>query len=416
MKSILQIIIALSFSLCNAQMTVSTVAGNGSNQTINGNGTSASFNAPNGIAKDSNGNLFVSEEIGRVIRKITPSGDVTIFAGSGMNGSVDGTGTAASFASLGGLVIDNANNVYVGDYGNSRIRKISPSGVVTTISSTIGNSSYAMCIDASKTNIYFTGSSRIVRKLEIATGIVTTIAGSGNQGNIDGVGTAAWFNLPFGLTLDPTNSFLYVSDYFNQNIRKINLTTTEVTTLAGNGSSGSIDGTGSSASFNRPIGMACSSNGDIFVADHFNNKIRKITPTGIVTTLAGTGAPGNIDGSVNTATFTQPVSLFLDNSSDLLFAEYGGNRIRKITNVVLNTENFYTNNLGFNLYPNPANNILNIEMDSLVKSIEVYSLQGQKVLSATEKQINVSNLANGIYMVRVEDESGAVATQKIIKN
>ena len=251
MKVILKLIIALSFSFSNAQMVVSTVAGSGIAQTINGNGTLASFNNPNGIVKDSNGNLFISEESGRVIRKITPSGDVTIFAGSGAYGNADGVGTAASFGSLGSLVIDNSDNIYVGDYSNSRIRKILPSGVVSTISSTINNSSYAMCIDASKTNIYFCGSSRIVRKLEIATEIVTTIAGSGTIGNTDGIGTAANFNLPFGLTIDPTNTFLYVSDIFNHNIRKINLVTNAVTTLAGNGSSGSNDGNGLSATFNQ---------------------------------------------------------------------------------------------------------------------------------------------------------------------
>ena len=414
MKKLLLFIFMLFMISANSQMVVTTVAGSGNQQTTDGIGKSASFNAPNGIAKDSNGNLFVSEEIGRVIRKISPSGDVTIFAGSGAYGSIDGLGTAASFANLGALVIDNANNIYVGDYGNDRIRKITPTGVVTTISSTINNSTYGMCIDASKTNIYFCGGSRIIKKLEIATGVVSTIAGSGNQGNIDGVGTAAWFNLPFGLTLDPTNSFLYVSDLFNLNIRKINLATTEVTTLAGNGSSGSNDGIGSSATFSSPIGMVCSSNGDIFVADHYNNKIRKITPTGVVTTSAGTGAPGNIDGSANTATFTQPLGLFLDNTSDLLLTEYGGNRIRKITNVTLNSSDFQANNLKFSLYPNPVQDILNIESETEVKSVEIYSLQGQKVQTATSKTFEVNNLPAGVYFVKVENVEGAIATKKLI--
>ena len=414
MKKILQLLIALSLSVGNAQ-TVSTIAGSGAVQTTNGNGTSASFWQPNGVVKDSNGNIFISEETGRVIRKITPTGDVTVFAGSGNTGNTDGIGTAASFGFLGSLVIDNQDNMYVGDRGNEIIRKITPAGVVTTITSTSGTNCYALCINPNKTIIYCSGNGRQIYSLTIATGQVSLIAGSGSNGNTNGIGTAASFNLPLGLAVNPSDTFLYVSDFNNNNIRKINLSTTEVTTFAGTGISGSNDGTTTNATFNAPIGMVFGSNGDLFISDHFNNKIRKITSTGLVSTVSGTGASGSYNGSALTATYNNPTCLFLENNTNLIITEYGGNSVRRLSNIALSYNSFNSNSLKFSLYPNPANSILNIDLANELQSVEIYSLQGQKVLSSTSKQFNVSDLSSGMYMVRVQDTDGGVATQKFVK-
>ena len=411
MKKTLLTLMLFVFTFSNAQM-VSTIAGSGNQQTTDGTGITASFNRPNGIVKDSNGNLFVAEENGFVIRKIAPNGVVTTFAGNGTNGFLDATGTAAIFANLGALAIDNQNNIYVGDFGNSRIRKITPSGVVTTLV-TIDNP-YGICIDPAGTNLYAVGQSRRVFKVEIATGQITLIAGNSSQGNTDGIGTNASFNLPFGVVVDPTNTYLYVSDFSNNNIRRVTLATTQVSQFAGSGNSNFADGTGSAASFNAPIGMQCDSSGNIYLADHYNNRIRKITPNAVVTTVAGSANFGGADGPALSAEFSTPLGVFLDNNGDLFVTEYDGNKVRKVSSVALNSSEFQTNNLKLNLYPNPASDILNIETENELKSVEIYSIQGQKVLSAVSKEINISNLTSGLYLVQVTDIDDIIATQKLI--
>jgi DNA-binding beta-propeller fold protein YncE len=411
MKKTLLTLMLFVFTFSNAQL-VSTVAGSGNQQTADGTGITASFNRPNGIVKDSNGNLFVAEENGNVIRKIAPNGVVTTFAGNGTNGFLDATGTAAIFANLGALAIDNQNNIYVGDFGNSRIRKITPSGVVTTLA--ILDTPYGICIDPAGTNLYVVGQSRRVQKVEIATGQITLIAGNGSQGNTDGIGTNASFNFPFGVVVDPTNTYLYVSDLFNNNIRRLTLATAQVSQFAGSTNSNFADGTGSAASFYGPIGMQCDSSGNIYLSDHFNNRIRKITPNAVVTTIAGSGAAGSTNGPALIAEFSTPLGVFLDNNGDLFVTEYDGNKVRKVSSVALNSSEFQTNNLKFNLYPNPASDILNIETENDLKSVEIYSIQGQKVLSAGSKEINISNLTSGLYLVQVTDIDDIIATQKLI--
>ena len=399
------------FAFSNAQL-VSTIAGSGNQQTLDGTGITASFNRPNGIVKDSNGNLFVAEENGNVIRKITPNGVVTTFAGNGTNGFLDATGTTAIFANLGALAIDNQNNIYVGDFGNSRIRKITPSGVVTTLA--ILDTPYGICIDPAGTNLYVVGQSRRVQKVAIATGQITLIAGNGSQGNTDGIGTNASFNFPFGVVVDPTNTYLYVSDLFNNNIRRVTLATAQVSQFAGSTNSNFADGTGSAASFHGPIGMQCDSSGNIYLSDHFNNRIRKITPNAIVTTIAGSGASGNTNGPALSAEFSTPLGVFLDNNGDLFVTEYDGNKVRKVSSVALNSSEFQANNLKFNLYPNPASEMITIEMDSEVKTVEIYSIHGQKVQTSNTKSVVLNKLAAGIYFVKVEDVNGLTNTKKLV--
>ena len=161
--------------------------------------------------------------------------------------------------------------------------------------------------------------------------------------------------------------------------------------------------------------MVFGSNGDLFISDHFNNKIRKITSTGLVSTVSGTGASGSYNGSALTATYNNPTCLFLENNTNLIITEYGGNSVRRLSNIALSYNSFNSNSLKFSLYPNPANSILNIDLANELQSVEIYSLQGQKVLSSTSKQFNVSDLSSGMYMVRVQDTDGGVATQKFVK-
>ena len=210
---------------------VTTLAGSTDNGSTNGTGTAASFYGPNGITNDGT-NLYVAEYNNHMIRKIVIStGVVTTLAGSTTSGAANGTGTAASFNNPVGITTDGTS-LYIGDFSNHMIREI-----------------------------------------KISTGAVNTLAGQINSGDANGTGTDASFDNPGGLTNDGTN--LYLADYTNNMIRKIDIATQEVTTLAGSSTSGSANGTGTAASFNGPVGMTTDGT-SLFVVDSGNHSIRKI--------------------------------------------------------------------------------------------------------------------------------------------
>jgi sugar lactone lactonase YvrE len=272
-------------------LVVSTFAGAaGSSSTLDGNGAAARFKSPAGMACDTAGNLYVSDAVDHVIRKITPAGDVTIFAGAaGQSGETNATGPAARFNQPYGLAVDSSGNVYVADYGNRVIRKITTAGVVTTLAGTAGAS-----------------------------------------GATDGTGSAARFNLPIDVAIDAAG-VLYVSDYGNHNVRKLTATGV-VTTLAGSATnSGSADGTGTAARFNRPFGLAADASGNVYVADFSNHTVRKVTPAGVVTTLGGApGSFGSSDAIGAEARLWSPSKIAIDASGRLFVTEYG-NRVRQIS-------------------------------------------------------------------------------------
>ena len=270
---------------------VTTLAGSTTSGSLDGTGASARFNLPAGIAVDANGDVYVADRDNNMIRKITPAGVVTTVAGSTTSGNLDGTGAAARFNLPWGIVVDGSGDLFVADQSNHQIRKITPAGVVTT----------------------FAG------------------AGPAGSGFVDGVGTAAKFNQPSGLAIDADGN-LYVGDQTNHSIRKITPAGT-VTTLAGNGAAGDLDGTGAAARFRNPIGLAVDGAGNVYVADMQNNKIRKISPSGVVSTLAGNGSSGLVNGLGSAARFDFPLGVALDAIGNLYVADYQNNMIREIARV-----------------------------------------------------------------------------------
>jgi hypothetical protein len=320
---------------------VTTLAGTGSSGSANGTGTSASFYAPSGITTDGT-NLYVVDYGNHLIRQIVIStGVVTTLAGTGSSGSADNsTGTSASFYYPTGITTDGTN-LYVADYYNHLIRKIVIStGVVTTLAGTGSSGSadnstgtsagfnqpYGITTDG--TNLYVADyGNHLIRKIVISTGVVTTLAGTGSSGSANGTGTSASFYKPAGITTDGTN--LYVADRYNYLIRKIVISTGVVTTVAGTGSSGSANGTGTSASFDKPYGVTTDGT-NLYVADYYNYLIRKIViSTGVVTTVAGTGLSGSANGTGTSASFHLPRGITTD-GTNLYVTEGGNHLIRKI--------------------------------------------------------------------------------------
>jgi hypothetical protein len=274
----------------------------------------------------------------------SPAGAVTTFAGTaGATGSNDGTGAAARFAGPFAITTDGAN-LYLADYTNNTIRKIViATGVVTTIAgnaavpagSADGTGAAALFnvpagITTDGTNLYVADTSNhTIRKIVIATGVVTTLAGTATvSGTTDGTGAAARFNRPVGITMDGAN--LYVGEEVNQTIRKIVIATGVVTTLAGTaGVPGHADGTGVAATFHGPDGVTTDGI-NLYVAEYINNTIRKIViATGVVTTLAGSGVAGSADGTGTAATFNLPLGITTD-GTNLFVTEQAGNVVRKV--------------------------------------------------------------------------------------
>lgn len=323
---------------------------------------------------------------GQTINPLTPTNTggaivvVNTLAGSGINGSADGTGTASSFRAGFGVAVDPQGNVYVADSNNDRIRKITPVGVVSTyaLAGVLGPANdisrfgfpCGVAVDALG-NVYVTDpGSRTVKKISPQE-VVTILAGSGANGAADGTGTDASFSFPFAIAIDALGN-VYMIDQNNINgggggsLRKItptgvvttliksgiggygiavdtlgNLYTTAdnstiikinpagiITTLAG-GVTGDADGTGTAASFYGPSGIAVDAQGNLYVADTNNHKIKRITPAGVVTTLAGSGAEGSADGIGTTASFKGNYGICLDTFGHLYAMQ--SSEIRKIT-------------------------------------------------------------------------------------
>jgi sugar lactone lactonase YvrE len=328
---------------------VTTFAGSGTAGASDSSSASLStFRHPQGLAMDAKGNLYIADVLNNKIRKVTSSGVVSTVAGSGQIGSFDTTVAAlATFNGPSGLCVDTAGNIFVADAGNNKIRKISNTGVVTTIAGTgVGGGTegaktaatfltpLGVAIDAAG-NLYVAdyGNDRIRKVTQ--TGTVSAFAGSAisvttylTPGRLDGVGTAATFFYPSSITIDGSGN-LYVTDSYTDEIRKITTPGALVTTVAG-GTQGAVDGTGSAASFNTPFAVCVDASGNLYVADNRNNKIRKITPAGVVTTLAGSGASGSSDALATGASFNLPQGIAVDASGNVYVADAGNNKIRMI--------------------------------------------------------------------------------------
>ncbi len=313
--------------------TVTTIAGS----TIgfaDGQGNIAQFKQPFGIAIDALENLFVVDKLNHKIRKISSTGLVTTVAGSTI-GFADGQGTLAQFSVPSFLVVDGVGNLFVTDVQNNKIRKITPTGLVSTFAGSTqgfadGQGINAQFNDPIGIGIMADGNLLIadannfrIRKIS-PTGLVTTLAG-GTFGFADGQDTAAEFKVTYGAAADSAGN-IFISD--QNRIRKIS-PSGFVSTFAGS-VPGYLDGQGVIAQFNSIGGIAIDRSGNLYVTDGNNSKIRKISASGLVTTVAGV-TEGSNDGNEITSQFYAPGGITIDNKGNLYVADTGNHRIRKIT-------------------------------------------------------------------------------------
>ncbi len=308
----------------------------------------ASFNTVSGLATDQSGNTFVADTGNNIIRKISFTGNVTTVAGSAPT-AIDSASSSASFGKLMGVVVDPSGNLFVADRNNHVIRKIAPDGVVTTFAGQCGvsgaldgptNRATLNCPEylalGKSGNLYFTDAQGgTIRKITPA-GLVSTVAGSSatsGQGYVDGQGSAAKFFILRGIAVD-ANEVIYAVDSLNECIRRITPTGL-VSTFAGKPmQAGYQDGTGANALFHFALSdLKIDSSGNLFVTDTLNAVIRKITPAGVVTTFAGYAGGSRIpvDGVGTSATFWDPTGLAIDSADNFYVIENTSNLVRKIT-------------------------------------------------------------------------------------
>ncbi len=330
---------------------INTVAGNGT-QGFGGDrgpATLAAMNNPVGVAVDGLGNIFVADQNNYRIRVVVNGGTMGTYAGNGIQSysGDNGPATAARMNQPAGMAVDGSGNIYIADTLNSSVRMVSPAGVITTLAGT-GTAGYsgdggqassarlnnpaAVAVDSAG-NIYIADTFNSVIRKVLPSGVITTVAGGGSATGDGGAATSAALFLPQGVALDPAGN-LFISDTGSARIRKVSAVDGSIATVAGNGTIGysGDGGPATSAQLNTPAGIAVDAIDNIFIADSHNNVVRRVSG-GVITTFAGNGIPGySGDGGLGSnAQLTTPYAVALDISDNLYVADNGNSRIRELT-------------------------------------------------------------------------------------
>lgn len=335
-----------SSSRWSSGCTVTTVAGSGESRVADGVGYASSFAWPAGVAADAAGALYVSDAFS--LRKISPGGAVSTVAGGAAGAWADGLGAAAAFNAPHAAVspADPVALLYVADALNNRVRAVSAAGWTSTLAGSGSgahadgtgaaaafNSPLGVAADAAGTLYVADTLNQRVRAVAVASGLVSTLAGSGAAGGEDGEAAAATFDGPAALALGARGDVLYVADAGNHRLRTVAVPGGRVGTLAGGGASGWADGAGTAASFSQPVGVATDAAGYVYVADAGAHRIARISPGGMVTTLAGAGgSAGFADGAGSSARLRHPRAVAVSGDGSRVYvADTGNFRIRLLS-------------------------------------------------------------------------------------
>lgn len=420
-------------------LIITTVAGNHS-AGYSGDGgaaTAAALLSPSGIAVNTSGTIYFVDQANNRVRKVTTSGTISTAAGNGLAGNT-GDGGAASAARLSnpmGVAVDLAGNLYIADYGNAKIRKVNTSGVITTFAGTgtIGYSADGTSATSAQIatptgvtidsvgNLYFVEqNNHIVRKVNTS-GYISTVAGNRGAGfsGDGGAATAAALSYPFNVLTDRAGN-VYISDASNNRIRKVSAAGI-ISTFVGSGTYGGYSGDGgaaTAATLNNPAGMSFDGTGALLIADLNNNRIRKVTAAGIISTIAGSASSGygGDSGAATTAKLYKPSGLAVYGGITYI-TDMGNNVLRRLAALgAREQEESSQSALSFEkpfniiVFPNPATGTLKIkaeENNTEEISVIVISTSGQIVYQSdghpTNELLTISteNWSNGSYLIRV---------------
>ncbi len=404
--------------------SLSTIAGSGTGYSGDGGpATAANLFNPMAICTGSRGDFYISDWYNTRIRMVDAAGIISTVSGVGIFGYSGDGGLATSAEIKGpmGICEDDSGNIYFCDIGNSRIRKINTNGVITTIA---GNGVYGFSGDNSAAtaaelsapsgicadrngNIYVADVFNNRIRMISPAGIITTVAGNGFRGYLgDGLAaTAASFYYPVAVAADRSGN-LYIADADNSRIRQVN-NAGMVSTVAGDGVFGS-SGDGSpatAAQLGNPSGVWVDNDGNIFIADGLNNRIRKVDTLGIITTIAGTGVAGTTftSGDAAQALIDNPAGITGDNAGNIYFTNVFNQLVQKLSPVL----SLHPGKLSITVYPSPGNGLFTFYVDNFSGPLElsVYDVIGRKIESAELVQslstINLERESSGIYFYRI---------------
>jgi len=451
-KSIISLLLLVTFTSCSVTLraqTITTIAGGGSGGGVDGWGdglpaSNAIFGNFCGIAFDRSGNLFIGDKDHNIVRKIDAvTGIISVVAGNGTLG-YNGDSILAANAQLnspGWLAFDAGDNLYISDRANHRIRRVDNNGIITTyagngIAAFSGDTGYSklaslnspqgICFDKYGALYIADGGNQRIRKVD-AGGIIITIAGTGVSGFSGDSGPAINAQLGgiYGICTDTAGN-IFVADWNNRRIRKIDKTTGVVMSVSGNGDSFySTDNVDADSTGSDPFDVFADNIGNIFIADFTNNRIRKIDVTGIIHTIAGSGIGGfgGDGGNADTAKLYRPAGVTMDSCNNLYIADNQNKRIRKVAlnpNCFPATVNEVNSTSSISIYPNPTKEQLTIIGSSSIKYISILNTLGQILIeqnrySSKEAILNVSSLGSGVYFIKVSDENGSVVTKRFVK-
>lgn len=425
-------------SSVNAQ-NISTIAGNGTASYAGDGGSamSAELNGPSWIATDGSGNMYISDAGNNCIRKINTSGIISTVAGNGTAGYT-GDGSAATSAELNsplGIAVDGTGNLYIVDYGNNVVRKVNTSGIISTIAGN-GAPGYSgdggaatsaqlyypqgIALDGSG-NIYIADVGNYVIRKVNTSGIISTVAGNNSPGYSGDGGAATSAQLsqkPTSVYVDASGN-MFIADQWNNVIRRVNAGGI-ISTIAGDGTAGfSGDAAAAvSAELNQPHSIYGDSLGNLYITDASNNRIREVYTSGNINTIAGNGTAGfsGDGGPAKSAEINSPVSA-IEHYGRLYIADGTNNRIRMTGNLFTGLDEI--NNISFEMsvYPNPVSDLLTIETKSeKMHETAIVDMLGRQVYDKSyNKQVDIAGLPSGIYILSVIAENGAISRQKFIK-
>jgi hypothetical protein len=435
-KLFLLIVTVFGFTVSFSQI-ITTVAGTGFSGYAGdwGPATAAELYGPSKVYADSGNGFLIVDEYNHVLRKVTGTGTIVTIAGNSIEG-YSGDGGMATAAELNyptGVCMDTSGNIYLADLRNNVVRKVSVSGIITTIAgkdsagysgdggpATAAKLNFPFDLTADKSgNIYIADAeNNRIRKVSTS-GIMSTFAGNGTNSysGDGGPATAAELNYPAGICLDNSGN-ICIADIGNNVIRKVSVGGI-ISTIAGNNIKGysGDGGMATNAELNEPFGICADTLGNIYIGDYGNNKVRKVSPSGIISTVAGNGTKGyNGDGGLATAAeLHSPWGVCVNDSGNLLIADYLNSVVRKVSKPWLaGVKELISSNEELRIYPNPNNGKFSIKSSggSGQSTVEIYNVLGEKVYSKQwrikdgQLTIDLSDKASGVYMYRVVSESG----------